>query len=246
MGVVIIIVLFGIAVFTPEFYFKVLDQRETSQIRLVPKINTEEVVEEDSIVEMLKLGSRLIDNTETRHLMALQKETMSESEFNRLYGEVTKLVKAGLIKSMPLKRLSDDLVYVAYYNILNQNEASSIAPSFSVKEFRFTDYSTYEYAIWMDGTTDKIYEVTMVDNKENLVLSEMAYMNGLRDYYKIDNISPLERSNPNKINYYQTSLEERHWTSYYSEFSIYNASTTKYVLGETGVQWGIFSKPLPQ
>ena len=245
IGFIMLLLLLAIAVFLPQIYFKISDAKDISKVIVEKKISIEDSEKTNNdVIENLKIGSELIKNSNSTNLQALQKKEMTDSEFNRLYGELNNLVKCGLIKQINGEKIKEHLIYVAYYNILNSTDQVSLPLSVSLKEFKFTDYSSFEYSIWMDGRTDKIYEVTLIDEEMDFTLTNLDYMNGISEYFEIDNISPIDDLNENHIKYYQISIGDFQGKSYYSEFSIYNPSTADFVLSESGVNWSVFSKEL--
>lgn len=242
-SIIILVVLLGTALFLPKVYFAFIDSNEYMRTTTIDK-ETAIVVDNENTFDNIKLGSRLVENVNSINMQALQKNGMSDSEFAKLFSEINKLIDCGLITEISSDYLKNHLVYIAYYNVLNPTDESIDASSISLIEYKFSDYSNFEYTFWMDGKTDLIYEVTLVDQSVDFTLSELEYMNGISKYYGIDNVSPVETLKSGSLKYFQISYDDYHGRSYYSEFSIYNQSSVSFVVADEGVNWSILSIPL--
>ncbi|WP_461205995.1 hypothetical protein [Clostridium sp. DL1XJH146] len=194
----------------------------------------------------LEQAMRLIDNSGSQNMLAIQKKRMTDSELKGLELELSKLHNSGLIEGISLTTLANNIVYVAYYNVINPTSEELNVDTLSVKEYKFSDYGSFEYSFWVDSESGKIYEVTLIDDNLDFALFNIDYMNGVREYYGIDNISPLELKEDNHIKQFQISIDDYQTTSYYSEFSIYNPSTGSFVTNNNGINWSVFSTSLTE
>jgi predicted transcriptional regulator len=238
ISIILLIVLLLFAIYSPYVYFKISDHFDGSKQRTLER-KTNEKLEEFSSDDNIRLIVELLENSSAINMLALQKKEMSDIEQNKLSKELNQLVKVGLIKAISVDHIKEHLVYVAYYNMFVPSDESV---TMTLKEFKFTDYNSFEYSFWMDGETDKIYEVTLVDENIDFSLSELDYMNGMHEYFDLDVITPMKKNDVESIQSFQIEISGIQVQSVYGEFSIYNPSTASFVLQEEGIQWSIYSK----
>jgi hypothetical protein len=246
-GVAVLFLLLTAAFFAPSVFFNILDSGREKQIIATHKETVTTQSDSDPTgIASLEYAMRLVDNSSSKNMLAIQKKQVTDSELKGLEFELSKLYRCGLVQGMPLTSLSDHLVYVAYYNIVNPTLEDPTVSTLSIKEYKFSDYANFEYSFWVGSESGKIYEATLIDDRVNFTLSDIDYMTGISKYYGIDTINPLEPIADSHIQQYQISIDDYQTTSYYDEFSIYNPSKGSFVANNSGINWSIFPMSLTE
>lgn len=245
ISIVALVLLFIAAIFAPTIFFDIVDSGREKQMVITTKEDSAMSPDSnENELGRLEQMMHLVENLSYKNMLAIQKKQMTDSELKGLQLELNKLRNSGLIHGIGVTALSDHLVYVAYYNVASSDSEDPNSATLSVKEYKFSDYTNFEYSFWVDSKTGMIYEVMLIDDNADFTLSDIDYMNGVGKYYGIDQINPLEVTENNQTKEYQISINDYQATSYYLEFSIYHPSEGSFVANSSGINWSILPRSL--
>lgn len=236
IGLFILFAIFIIAAYLPEWYFKLSDQKAIDRQVVIDRADDIDIYQLDK-KNHLQTMTTLLENSSSKKLLAIQKYELNELELNKLSKELNKLTQDHLIDSLSVEHIKENLIYIAYYNVFIEDQDKE---NKTLKAFKFSDYDSFEYTFWMDGETDQIYEVTLIDQSVDFSLIDTVFMAGMASYFELDLITPMTSLDRESIFNYEIKFKDYIGQAVYSDFSIYNPSTASFVTQETGVSWRVF------